>query len=109
MHQEDRPFSDDALWFFHKGCEGKHYIIGNPHIVPGRIWAWCPKEEVSFFLNKNDMEEMSEATQYWLKGYLSGNEPPPPLDEDGMPAYSGDSFEKWNLKRKRFHEEGVWE
>lgn len=106
---EENPISDPNLWFYHKGCEGKHFFLGNPHLVPGRLWGWCPKENCSFFLNKNDIEDMPEISAYWLKGFLAGNEPPPPVDEDGQSEFSGPAYEQWQEKIKQFHESGVWQ
>ena len=73
---------DSDLWFEHKGCEGKHYLIGNPHTFPVRMWAWCPKKETTFFVSKSQIGEMSLQTKYWIKGFLTGNQPKPPAEEN---------------------------
>ncbi|OCA92605.1 hypothetical protein [Pseudobacillus wudalianchiensis] len=37
---------EKELWFELEGhCEGKHYIVGNPHTFNGRISAYCPQKE----------------------------------------------------------------
>lgn len=52
---------------------------------------------------------MPEISAYWLKGFLAGNEPPPPVDEDGQSEFSGPAYEQWQEKIKQFHESGVWQ
>ena len=74
---------DEMLWFEHKGCDGKHYFLGNPHTFPGRMWAWCPVKESSFFVSKIEILKTSDQAEYWIKGFLSSNEPQPPADENG--------------------------
>ena len=99
---------DEKLWFEHKGCEGKHYLLGNPHTVAGRMLAWCLKENRSFFISKPDIGERSEFADYWIKGFLSGNQPEPPLDENGT-AFGSKEYEEWQKKIEEFEKTGRWE
>lgn len=65
---------DDKLWFYHKGCEDKHYLIGNPHTHAGRMLAWCSNKNVTFCVSESEIEDMSLESKYWIRGFLSGNE-----------------------------------
>jgi hypothetical protein len=110
----DEDFNyDKELWFiFKKGncgfdCDGKHYIIGNPHTFTGRIAAYCPKKNVFFNMSFEEIDTMPITTEYWIKGYLSGNEPSPPVDEenDVLPA-SHEDYIHWEESIELFHKTG---
>jgi hypothetical protein len=101
---------DENLWFMHEGCEGKHFLIGNPHTYPGRMWAWCPKDERTFFVSKGAMGEMSEAAKYWVMGFLAGNQPEPPRDgEDNEVDFKGVAYREWLKNIEVFERTGIWE
>ena len=99
---------DENLWFIHKGCEGRHYLIGNPHTFYGRILAWCPKKERSFMVSVSEMEQMSDFTKYWIEGFLKGNEPEPPTDSNEDVDFESDEYKIWTEEIKLFHETGYW-
>lgn len=99
---------DKKLWFEHKGCEGKHFILGNPHTFPGRIWAWCPVKNGSFFVSKSEIGNTSEQAAYWIKGFLSGNEPEPPVDENGDVDFESNTYREWTARAKEFSATGTW-
>src|SRR5579885_3193266 len=88
--QIEPPDYDEQLWFLQEGCDEKHFLIGNPHTFPGRMAAWCPKEQRGFCVSKSEMGECSRATRYWVEGFLRGNEPAYPTDEKGYPLESED-------------------
>ena len=100
---------DVNLWFYHKGCEGKHFLFGNPHTFPGRMWAWCEVKKRSFFVSKSEMGECSEQTTYWVKGFLAGNQPDAPTDENGDVDYKSAEYKNWLRKLEEFEETGFWE
>ena len=101
---------DQNLWFTCvKKCQGKkHYFYGNPHTFTGRISAWCPHKEASFFVSLSEVEDMSEASKWWIKGFLCGNEPSPPLDENQDIDFNSKEYKDWLNKCKDFRENGVW-
>lgn len=99
---------DKNLWFEHLGCEGKHYLIGNPHTYVGRMWAWCPKEKRSIFITKADMGKMSNQTKYWVEGFLFGNQPKPPTDIDGMVDFQSEEYKNWEKDVELFRKTGYW-
>ena len=100
---------DEKLWFtMGNACPGKHYLIGNPHTFNGRMFAWCPSKQKSFYVSKISMEELSTETHYWVRGFLVGNEPDPPVDESGSTAFSTPEYESWLKAVKLFSETGYW-
>jgi hypothetical protein len=102
------PELDRTLWFEHLGCSGRHYLIGNPHTVPGRMLAWCPREERSLFVSRADIGRMSRAARYWVEGFLHGSEPEPPPGPDGPPEFGSPGYRRWQLDVAQFHASGAW-
>lgn len=100
---------DDNLWFEHKGCEGKHYLIGNPHTFTGRMWAYCPKKNKTFFVSKSDIGDKSIETDYWIKGFLTGNQPAPPKDKNDDVDFESQAYKDWIKKVDKFEKTGLWE
>lgn len=101
---------EKELWFEIEGhCEGKHYIFGNPHTFTGRISAYCPQKNVIFNVSLNEIINMSQESKYWIKGFLSGNEPAPPVDEEGdlLPP-SDEEYINWERSIELFHKTGYW-
>ncbi len=105
---DDSIAYDQRLWFLHKGCTGKHYLIGNPHTFRGRMWAWCPVHRRTVFVSKSEIESCSPEAEYWIQGFLAGNEPPPPLDEHGDPAFDSPEYARWEAEIRLFHHTGFW-
>jgi hypothetical protein len=68
---------DEKLWFFHKNCSGEHFLLGNPHTHPERMYAWCPAKKHCFCVSDSEIEGRSIEAEYWIKGFLSGNESRP--------------------------------
>lgn len=99
---------DRALWFEHLGCRGRHYLLGNPHTVPGRMLAWCPAEGVSVFVARADVGRCSRAARYWIDGFLNGSEPPPPAGEHGPPDFDSPQYRRWRRATARFRATGRW-
>lgn len=101
---------DPLLWFMHTGCEGRHYLLGNPHTVPGRLWAWCPVEATSFFVALSEIGERSTETDYWLRGYFHGAEPgPPAVYYDEPNGHTHPDYVQWKKSIAHFHATGKWE
>ncbi len=99
---------DEDLWFFHKGCTGKHFLLGNPHTFSGRMSAWCPVNQRSFAVSKSEIEEQSEPSKYWIQGFLHGNQPEPPVNEEGDVEVESMAFQKWAAASVLFTETGYW-
>ena len=103
---------DDRLWIELEHCEGKHFLLGNPHTFKGRIDTFCPVKNVTFCISYLDIKKMSIESRYWLKGYLSGNEPSPPeeiIGESGSEYFHSSRYKEWELKIQKFRETGEFE
>jgi hypothetical protein len=109
MNESNKLEYDSKLWVELSHCEGKHYILGNPHTFPGRIMMWCPNKEVSFFMSKNEIQKCSKEAEYWIKGFLTGNEPEPPVGDDEMPDFESKEYSEWKDHIKEFHSKGIWD
>lgn len=106
----DPPSFDEKLWFtMGSHCEGKHYLIGNPHTFFGRMWAWCPNKERTFFVSKAEMEDYSVEASYWIQGFLTGNQPEPPYKKDETLTFESVEYQNWLKKVEKFNETGYWE
>lgn len=93
MSDQEKEY-DDNLWFYHNGCEDKHYLLGNPHTHIGRMYAWCPNKKIALCVSEHEMGDMSIESKYWIKGFLSGNEKY--IEEDfGPKKYRGKTLEEW--------------
>lgn len=92
---------DPALWFESAPC-GRHYLVeGNPHTFPGRMYAYCVQEGIYTRVSKRDIEMCSRETEYFVRGYLSGAEPDPPLTDDSPTI-------RWQKSIELFRETGFW-
>ena len=101
---------DKKLWFklSEHDCNGSHYIMGNPHTFKGRMMGWCTEKKKSFYFSLGEISEMSEETKYWIKGFLVGSEPNPPIGEDGRVEYGSVGYEHWLHSTILFKETGYW-
>jgi hypothetical protein len=103
------PKYDEKLWFtMGSHCEGKHYLLGNPHTFVGRMLAWCSQKEVSFFVSKSAIDECSVEAKYWIEGFLKGNEPEPPTNENSDMDFESEDYKNWLEKIEEFRQIGVW-
>ena len=105
------PDLDRALWF-EPGCctEGRHYLLYNPHTFPGRMGAYCEAQDRSFSVSLSEIERASDQARIWIRGFLSGNEPPPPLDPEGYTIDDLDDprWEAWRQAIEAFRQTGNW-
>lgn len=94
---------DKKLWFRVDHCESLHFIVGNAHTFRGRIRGWCPKKQRTFLLSKSEISQCSTEAEYWIKGFLRGNEPnPPDGGKEGTGAFGTEKFNKWLKKYKEW-------
>jgi hypothetical protein len=47
------------------------------------IFGKSPIKKKTFFVSKSEISNMSSECKYWIKGFLSGNQPEPPCDNEG--------------------------
>ena len=91
---------DDRLWIRTAACSSPDYLYGNPHTFPGRMEAFCPHRSQDFSVSRGEVVEASAEAELWIDGFLRGNEPPPPDDEDLEPV--------WRHHVDAFHRTGEW-
>jgi hypothetical protein len=102
----------DRTLSFEPGCcaDGRHYLHYNPHTFPGRMGAYCEAHDRTFSVSLSEIERASDEGRYWIRGFLSGNEPPPPLEADALAIEDlGDPrFDEWRGAVARFRATGEW-
>ncbi len=102
---------DRALWF-EPGCDldARHFLHYNPHTSPGRMGAYCEAHDLTFSVSKDEIERCSHESEYWIRGFLSGNEPPSPLEADGegLEYLDDPRWDRWREGLERFRETGAW-
>jgi hypothetical protein len=99
---------DPRLWFTMTGCDGLHYFVeGNSHIL-GRIYAYCPMKKTVTRVSKHDITASSDEAVYFVRGFLSGSEPPPPLDEEGMLVEDQAAIDRWQHAIDTWRATGRW-
>jgi hypothetical protein len=105
------PDLDRSLWF-EPGCcsEGRHYLHYNPHTFFGRMGAYCEAHDRAFVVSLSEIERASDEARYWIRGFLAGNEPPPPLDSEGFTIDElGDArWDGWREAVEQFRRTGAW-
>jgi hypothetical protein len=104
------PQYDEKLWITVSNCcSSKHYLLSNPHTFPGRISVWCPRQQLAFRVSKSEIETCSLEAEYWIKGFLVGNEPDAPTDEQGDYLPDDDPrMIRWRAALRQFPETGLW-
>lgn len=102
------PVIDERLWFTCNNCEydkeTKHFVFGNCHTFPGRMHAWCPAGKRAFCVSRQEMASYSYELDWWMRGFLHGNEPEPNNRDDD------DSWKDQEYVEcvEAFHRDGVW-
>ncbi len=106
----EEPEYDEKLWFtMGSHCEGKHYLLRNAHTFVGRIDAWCPHKKVIFRVSKLGIDDCSVEANYWLQGFLAGNEPDAPRDENGdYLEWDQPKHQEWLAAIQQFAKTGEW-
>ena len=71
--------------------------------------GWCVLKNRSFFFSKSDIEESSAAASTWIDGFLTGNEPAPPVNAEGDVDFESIEYKKWLSHVEVFRNTGVWQ
>jgi hypothetical protein len=111
----EMPFDDDLslkyderLWF-EAHCGSRDFLVGrNGHTSRGRMLAWCPHraEYNQYSVSLGEMGAMSDECRYYVQGFLAGNEPPPPRDDEG--ETEPHDLAAWWAATRRFRRTGSW-
>jgi hypothetical protein len=101
-------YVDPELWFEIDDCPGRHYLIDDSPGILGRMYFYCPTLRVTTRVSKSEMIASSRATAYFVRGFLAGSQPPPPVDEDGLLVSDQAVVEAWQAAVKRYRDTGMW-
>jgi len=63
--------------------------------------AYCPHQRNGFSVSMNEVTEASPEARIWMAGFLRGNEPSPPEEDDLQQV--------WRASVQAFRRIGVWE
>lgn len=96
------PEVDPDLEFRSAHCSGWHSLVGNPHTFTGRMAAWCQQQQLEITVSLSEMTYISLGASFWIKGFLSGSEPPPPGSDDLS------SEAAWESARREYRSTGEW-
>jgi hypothetical protein len=103
---DDVPIPVDERLWFEAACGGRDFIVGNGHTYPGRLAAWCPHRRVGYNVSLAEMGAMPEETRYFVAGFLAGNEPGYPVDDEG--ECDDADLVAWRSATRRFRQTGSW-
>jgi hypothetical protein len=99
---------DAELWFEMDGCDGRHYLVDDNPNIPGRMYAYCPTKGTVTRVSKSDIIACSDATTYFVRGFLAGTQPAPPVDDEGMLSQDPSAVDAWRAAARAYRESGVW-
>lgn len=103
---------DEELWVRVKGVEGRCFIRGNGHTHLGRFSVWSDSLGCGLSASKDEILECSEASRWWVEGFLNGNEPSfygyYGRDENEIDVHDDDPrWERLRRARERFRSDGA--
>jgi hypothetical protein len=99
---------DPRLWFEMAGCDGRHFFVDGTPNIGGRIYAWCPARQIVTRVSKYELSVWSDEAGYFMRGYLSGSEPRPPTDEEGMLVEDQAEVDRWLRAVEIWRATGEW-
>jgi hypothetical protein len=102
------PMLDERLWFEMAGCPGRHFFVDGNSTILGRIYAWCPTKQITTRVSKSEVVAASDESWYFIKGFLAGSEPAPPLDEEGMLSTDEAAVARWRSNCAEWRVTGEW-
>jgi len=89
-----------------QGCTGRHFFVdGNSGIV-GRIYAYCPVKQIVTRVSKSDVVAASAEAHAFVRGFLAGSEPGPPVDHDGMMIDDDSRVAAWRAATLQWRRSG---
>lgn len=90
------------------------YIEGNAHTFPGRMHIYLPGRGYDVTRSLHEIDLMSDASRWWIKGFLAGCEPDiyeylgidTADDDPGEPTE--EEYERWQAFNARRRDDGSW-
>ena len=68
----------------------------------------CPVKQIVTRISKYEITASSAEADYSLRGYLSGSEPAPPTDEEGLLVEDQAEVDAWLRRVKVWRQTGEW-
>ena len=99
---------DPRLWFRDGRLSGRHFLVAGNSQIRGRLCAYCPVKRVETRVSKSEITALSDEAAYFVRGFLSGSEPPPPLDEEGLLTADQALIDQWKAAVRVWRETGEW-
>jgi hypothetical protein len=99
---------DPRLWFEMTGCEGRHYLVDGTAHIRGRMYAYCPVKQIVTRVSKREIIASSDEAGYFMRGFLSGSEPPPPTDAERMIVEDQVEVDRWLRGVEARRQTGEW-
>ncbi|WP_017935891.1 hypothetical protein [Nocardioides sp. Iso805N] len=90
------------------------YIEGNAHTFPGRMHIYLPGRGYDVTRSLCEIDSMSDASRWWIKGFLAGCEPDISaylgidLIEDDSAEATAEEYERWQAFNARCRDTGCW-
>jgi len=99
---------DERLWFVGPCGQRDFLDVAGGHSYRGRLMAFCPhnSDYPGYHVSLSEMGQMSLEAEYFVKGYLCGDEPGLPEDENG--DVTPEDLTAWRQAVQRFHTTGSW-
>lgn len=106
---DDLPASvDPLLWFETLDCPARHYLLDGNSTILGRMYFYCPLDDVTTRVSKSEITDCSEQARYFVRGFLAGSELGPPVDEEGVLVEDEDAVSAWRAATVIWRETGTW-
>jgi hypothetical protein len=103
---------DPSLWFVAETCRERDYLVeAKPHTGPGRMEAYCPHDPTFpyYVVTRSEIGTCSPESKLWIRGFIVGSEPYPPVAEDGSPmSESSSEYRAWDEERANYRVTGEW-
>jgi hypothetical protein len=98
---------DPEIWFWSARCGGRDYLFDAHWLThPGRMAVFCPHDpkHPGYRISKSELPgDLPDATRYFVAGFLAGNLPHQPDDDQSTPK-----MREWATAAERFAAEGQW-
>lgn len=99
---------DERLWFDAK-CGGRDFLYDEAGFTfRGRMSAFCPHKDQSYRVSLSEMGVMSVELHWYVKGFLAGNAPNWPNDDDHDLEGNEADHVAWRSATRRFRSTGLW-
>jgi hypothetical protein len=97
------PALRSELWITLRKTGERGLIEGSCHTFPGRFRVWFESAGLAQCVSKNEVDQASPQSWYWIEGFLYGSVPRPQHEPEDLEAER-----TWLEKRRIFLETGEW-